>query len=440
MDLYGDTDSLQRSFDHMRLWKSMKTSCIASIVLGTLASLFGLAEVTKSRLDIVLVILGAYLAIQGIWRLAAPSLKGLILDGIAMIGIGLFAIAAVAMNTYELDAEGRITIAALSLVQTAWGTRRFAAYKHFSGIKGDKPSGRTLRWLGGVVKYINRANPAVFGDVVDIRMDCMGKKTKWSALLCGDRAIFVEGRGSNILAASKADINVEPAGPADTNPIPVTVGIGTKTGTAEIGPECLERIMNWKNGVPDTAYPLLASYIPPLASQRTLRRTAIPEPEADMTRAEYAGFWPRVAAALIDTLVTLTVSVLVAFMLIGVEVLVYEIMLNHSDPDSSISMGIIKASLFLIPLLYYVLMESSRTQATLGKMLLGIKVVDENGKRISLWRAAARYLSKALSWITLAFGFTLVAFTNNKQGLHDTIASTYVLVRPVLKTPFASRY
>src|SRR5262245_15036774 len=80
-----------------------------------------------------------------------------------------------------------------------------------------------------------------------------------------------------------------------------------------------------------------------------------------------------------------------------------------------------------ISIIYFAIMESSAKQATLGKMLLGLRVTDMQGGRISLLRAAARYLAGWLSGLILCIGYIMVAFTERKQGLHDMITSTLVV-------------
>ena len=74
-------------------------------------------------------------------------------------------------------------------------------------------------------------------------------------------------------------------------------------------------------------------------------------------------------------------------------------------------------------------MESSSKQATLGKMVLGIVVTDAGGNRISFGRALGRNLAKIISDIILFIGHFMVAFTEKKQGLHDLIAGTLVVVK-----------
>ena len=76
--------------------------------------------------------------------------------------------------------------------------------------------------------------------------------------------------------------------------------------------------------------------------------------------------------------------------------------------------------------LYEALMESSSYQATLGKMIFGMKVTDLYGNRISFARAMGRHFAKFLSGMILCIGFIMVGLTERKQGLHDLLAGTLV--------------
>jgi uncharacterized RDD family membrane protein YckC len=129
----------------------------------------------------------------------------------------------------------------------------------------------------------------------------------------------------------------------------------------------------------------------------------------------YAGFWRRVAAAILDGLVVgiVTVPISLAFSGDGMGSSTY------SPEASSISTA--------ISWLYYAFMESSARQATLGKMALGIVVTDLEGRRIGFGKATGRYFAKILSALILGIGFLMVAFTQRKQGLHDILAGTLVV-------------
>jgi uncharacterized RDD family membrane protein YckC len=83
---------------------------------------------------------------------------------------------------------------------------------------------------------------------------------------------------------------------------------------------------------------------------------------------------------------------------------------------------------FAVVYSYSAFLESSRWQATVGKMLCGLQVVDaRDGERISFRRATGRFLGKVLSSNTLLAGFALALFTKRRQALHDLLARTLVV-------------
>jgi uncharacterized RDD family membrane protein YckC len=83
----------------------------------------------------------------------------------------------------------------------------------------------------------------------------------------------------------------------------------------------------------------------------------------------------------------------------------------------------------LIQLFYWPLFESSRWQATPGKRLCRLYVATQDGNRLSFPRAFIRNIAKALSVLTIGFGFLMIAITVRNQCLHDKIASAVVLKR-----------
>lgn len=127
---------------------------------------------------------------------------------------------------------------------------------------------------------------------------------------------------------------------------------------------------------------------------------------ANRENRNYAGFWIRFAASFIDGIIILIIDFLIVLVL-----------------GNSIASEFIE---YIITLAYYVLLQSSAKQATLGKMALGLKVTDLEGRRISILRAIARELAKIISALIIFIGFIMVAFTPKKQGLHDMIAGTLV--------------
>lgn len=131
-------------------------------------------------------------------------------------------------------------------------------------------------------------------------------------------------------------------------------------------------------------------------------------------RAAYAGFWRRFAAYSIDYVVVLLASILLGWLAIRAGVV--------ADGTQG------RFTLWLLAgyFLYYVLLESSPWQATIGKRVIGMRVTDRHGARIGFARAAARFAAKLLSVLTLLVGYLLIALTRRRQGLHDLLAGTVV--------------
>lgn len=161
----------------------------------------------------------------------------------------------------------------------------------------------------------------------------------------------------------------------------------------------------------------------------------------------YAGFWRRVLASLVDSvlqLVTAMMFILLAFLSDGS---LYAA-IKAEDQEMLRFMEIYFVGGFtLIILSYHTLFESSPMQATPGKLLFAIKVTDSLGQQLGLLQAAFRswplWIVGVFNVIDTATGSEgsalianllslvaciVVAFTAQKQGLHDILAGT-LLVR-----------
>ena len=147
-------------------------------------------------------------------------------------------------------------------------------------------------------------------------------------------------------------------------------------------------------------------------------------------RFSYAGFWRRFAAIFIDGIIVSGAWTIIS-KLFGIP--------SPVDPlsiyDLEYSLGAEQvATIFRLRIvaavlawLYYAAFESSKFQATPGKMALGIIVTDYEGERISFGKATGRYFSKIISAIILFIGYIMAAFTEQKQALHDIMAGTLVI-------------
>lgn len=132
----------------------------------------------------------------------------------------------------------------------------------------------------------------------------------------------------------------------------------------------------------------------------------------------YAGFWIRFLACILDFFITL----LVVVPIIALAKLSWSS--EYSEPVAVVFSFLANG---VCAWLYAALFESGNWQATPGKRILGLKVTDLTGNRISFGRASGRYFAKIISAIILYIGYVMVGFTEKKQGLHDKLADTLVV-------------
>lgn len=146
-------------------------------------------------------------------------------------------------------------------------------------------------------------------------------------------------------------------------------------------------------------------------------------PEADLGNEEvvqytYAGFWVRVVAAIIDSILTMFVLAPILYAVYG--------------PDYWSSDRMVQGSLdvlisYVLPAIAVILFWFYKS-ATPGKMAWGLKVVDArtHGKP-ALVNLVVRYIGYYVATIPLGIGIIWVAFDKKKQGWHDKMAGTVVV-------------
>ncbi len=148
----------------------------------------------------------------------------------------------------------------------------------------------------------------------------------------------------------------------------------------------------------------------------------------------YAGFWKRFLAYLIDRLILGAVALVLFVPFIaagGLGAMRYE---DYEDISPAFLLAVLMAlagfiaTMVILQWLYFAVLES-RKGATLGKMALGIMVVDMNGNRVSFGRATGRHFAKILSALILCIGFIIAGFTQQKQALHDILSGCLVINR-----------
>ena len=138
--------------------------------------------------------------------------------------------------------------------------------------------------------------------------------------------------------------------------------------------------------------------------------------------AAYSGFWRRVGASIVDGIIlaipTNLLSVAVSAGSTGA------FAGASLSPGASAGVTLINTA---IAVAYYGYFEGTRGQ-TVGKMALGIKVVDvDNGDLIGVPRAIGRYFASWLSGLAVGLGYLWMLWDPRKQTWHDKLARSVVI-------------
>lgn len=125
----------------------------------------------------------------------------------------------------------------------------------------------------------------------------------------------------------------------------------------------------------------------------------------------YAGFWRRLAAALLDG------AILLALFSLAID------LLDSVTSGASVKIGL---GLLLI-LVYFTGFHLLKRQATPGKLACRIKLAAPEGGRVDVERVILRTLAACASAAALMLGFTMMALNARRRALHDIIARTVVV-------------
>ncbi|CAC9552811.1 hypothetical protein [uncultured Gammaproteobacteria bacterium] len=140
----------------------------------------------------------------------------------------------------------------------------------------------------------------------------------------------------------------------------------------------------------------------------------------DNEKYEYAGFWIRTGASLIDGLLIVMITLPLTMMIYGNLVWENEEMLL-GPADFLIN--------YVLPFFATILFWLYKS-ATPGKMALKIKIVNEtDGAKLSVGQSIGRYFAYIPAILLLGIGIFWVAFDKRKQGWHDKLAKTVVIKR-----------
>lgn len=199
----------------------------------------------------------------------------------------------------------------------------------------------------------------------------------------------------------------------------------SERGSTEEGPTARREAQRRGDPQPRTTEkpPEEGSTAPQSSSERGGRvEEAAPDAEPRSNRSagepkvKYASFGKRLTAYALDNLILFLAVFLLSFSILLLD--------NPNEVDIE---KLARAIGLFGGIGYFILFEASYKQATLGKQIMGLRVVDTEGKKIGLGKATLRTLGKGLSGAIFLIGFIMAGFTDKNQALHDKLSGCLVL-------------
>jgi uncharacterized RDD family membrane protein YckC/type II secretory pathway pseudopilin PulG len=141
---------------------------------------------------------------------------------------------------------------------------------------------------------------------------------------------------------------------------------------------------------------------------------------------KYAGFWMRWVALILDGII-LAVPGIIVQLLVAFTLAAYGFSANSGQIIASLSYLVLYFAYFVL-MTYY-------NGATLGKMIVGIKVQSESGQKLSVGQVVLREtIGKIISGLIISIGYMMAGFTDRKRALHDMMAKTVVVYKDPTKS------
>ena len=142
-------------------------------------------------------------------------------------------------------------------------------------------------------------------------------------------------------------------------------------------------------------------------------------PAQNVSNVQYAGFWIRFVAMIIDGFIIGLASGIIGYVL--------SMLPTSSEMAAANLMKVGYGIQVLGVLTYYAAMQGGPWQATIGKKVLGLRVVRSDGTPVSYGRSIGRYFAYFVSTVTFLIGFIMAGMMPEKQALHDLIVDTRVI-------------
>ena len=236
---------LRSAINHRVLRKILRPAGIGSIVFGIVAIAWGGAALEDNPLNAILVLMGIFLAIEGIWLVSTPSRLGMIIDGIALFVVGIWNIC------ITFSGQGYASFGALGLFQLYWGIQSFARYTRYPKDPLEKPSDEALRFYNAVAGDLKKGSSSWPGQFIVFQSKGLAGRAIWKGILYDDGAVFLDVSSHDMMFGRKEDVFTkdDKENRSSGKKLRVIINVGERTCEGTISPQSFKTFEAWKGGI-----------------------------------------------------------------------------------------------------------------------------------------------------------------------------------------------
>lgn len=241
-----ELSELKKAGDSRMIQKLLRPAAIGSIVFGVIAVVLGVQGAKHLPINIVLALIGMLLFIEGIWCAAAPKPVGLVVDGIALIILGVWNIL-VTFSNISSGAQGMSGFIILGIWQIIWGIQSMKRYKHYSYLSGVTISPESVQNLNDMANNIKEASVSGDESIMEFQIKTLFKRTSLKGKLIEGMILFV-GPKREFFMDEISKIKIKPLKAGSTaNPMRASLNIAGITLLGEITQESMDRFQRFKD-------------------------------------------------------------------------------------------------------------------------------------------------------------------------------------------------
>ena len=244
--LDAQLDELQKICNYRLVRKSLRPAGIGSIIFGLIAIAMGFGSMDEAPINAVLGLIGIFLLGEGI--VSAPRPGGMIVDGIALVILGVWNILITISNAKSGGGGGFHFFAIIGVWQIIWGCQSFGRYARVSQMAMIKPTDEALKKIDDMVKKVLKAKTRDTPDVIEFQGKGMGAQSLWKAQLSQDSAVFVQVGGQDVVFTRKDQVHIETQGKVLIGKaLNAEFRFSDRVLKGTIAPDLFDRYEAWKN-------------------------------------------------------------------------------------------------------------------------------------------------------------------------------------------------